>query len=754
MKILKSWLKDYVDINQTDQELDDLLTFSGTLVENVTKGLDPRVIVAKILEVKPHPNADRLRLARVTDGQKEYAIVCGAPNIEVGQVVPLATIGAKLGDIEIQEAQIRGEKSFGMLCSEHELGLGDGHEGIYILPDEYALGESICKYLNSDSVFELEITPNRGDCLSHLGVAREVAALTGKKIKFVSGISEDAKNKPTNKLKIEIQAPQNCFAYASTVIRSVKIAPSPDWLVKRLVAVGLKPINNIVDITNYIMMDSGQPLHAFDKAKIVEDKIIVRTANDGEKLTTIDGVLRTMDEQMLVIADSKKALAVAGVMGGADSAISNETKEIILESAVFERKSVRRTAKMLRLVSDASYRFERGIDAELTVEAMRKAAKMICDIAGGEIIDETIDIAVEQKNDFVKIEYEKINELLGTALEREKIDQYLISLGFVIKAEMAVPPSYRHDVFVWQDLAEEIARMMGFENIPMVEMPALSAPKNSNFYFKESIKDILVDNGFCEVFTYPFLSEADTKSLGLKQEDLLEVANPIQKENKYMRNSLAVGLVRAVAKNPIFDPILIFEFGNVFSMSEEKTHIAILSSGKSARIEIEKCIKNICEKTGLPEKDFKIKEFSRDDLTRYKVKKSSVFVAELDCALLVSAMRNNKADADFKTIDRTIKYREVSKFPPISRDLAFVMDTDYKNETVEEAIYQTSNNVLLVELFDEFVSDKFGENKKSVAFHIYFQNVGKTLSDGEADEQISRIIEAVSGKFNAKLRDS
>lgn len=753
MKILKTWLKDYVDINQTDQQLDDILTFSGTLVEGVSRGLDPRIIVVKILEIKPHPNADKLRLVRVTDANKNYDIVCGAANIEVGQIVPLATIGAKLGDIEIQEALIRGEKSFGMLCSQKELGLGDDHEGIYILPDEYALGESLSKYLNCDSVFELEITPNRGDCLSHLGVAREVAALTNQKIRFDGKISADTKNKPSNKLKIEISAPDHCFAYAATVIRSVKIAPSPDWLAKRLTAVGVKPINNVVDITNYIMMDLGQPLHGFDKSKISSDKIIVRLAKDGEKISTIDAVERTLDDQMLVISDGEKPLAIAGVMGGADSAISDNTSEIVLESAVFERRSVRRTAKLLRLTSDASYRFERGIDGELTVIAMRKAAKMICDIAGGEIIDETIDIAVENKNDFVKIEHGKINELLGTKLENFKIDEYLESLGFYIKEEMAQAPSWRHDIFVWQDLAEEVARLIGFENIPISQMNPETAPKNSDYYYKEHLKDILVENGFCEVFTYPFLSESDLKSLALKQEDLLEVANPIQKENKYMRNSLAVGLVRAVAKNPTFDPILIFEFGNVLSVSEEKTHLAILSSGKSAKAEIAKCVEAICQAIGADKNIFKVKEFSRDDLTRYKVKKSNVFVCELDCAILIELMRKNKISADFGLSDRVVKYREVSKYPPINRDLAFVVDKDCIADDVVNAIYETSANVLLVELFDEFASDKFGENKKSVAFHIYLQDVSKTLSDSEADEQILKIVDTVSSKFDAKLRD-
>lgn len=751
MKILKSWLKDYVEVEQSDEQLDDLLTFSGTLVEEVTGGIDPKIITAKILEINPHPNADRLRLVKITDGKEETSVVCGGVNIEVGQIVPFAQIGAKIGDLNIEEVEIRGEKSSGMLCSQRELGLGDDHSGIYILPDDCKLGKPLSDIIGDDSVFNLEITPNRGDCLSHLGVAREVAALTARKLKFDQ--EEFAKNeKQLGQLKIEIQNPQNCSRYCAAVISRVKIAPSPDWLKRRLEKVGLKSINNIVDITNFIMMDLGQPLHAFDKDKIVGETIIVRDAQDGEKITTIDQAERTLDREMLVIADSRSAVAVAGVMGGSNSAIDDNTVNIVLESAVFDRRSVRRTAKILGFTTDASYRFERGIDAELTKTALLKAAGMIAELSGGEISETIFDTAREEKNEYVKIEYKNINTLLGLELDDAQIDQHLRSLGFEIKDGMALAPSWRHDVFIWQDLAEEVARLHGLKNIPMVEMAKVSAPKTADYYFKEMTKDILVEEGFSEVFTYPFLSDSDIATIGLSPDDLLEVANPVQSENRYMRNSLIPGLMRSFAKNPTFDPIAIFEVGNVFSTQNESSKIAVAVSGKDAKNLIDKSVESLSSKTGLSKDLFIVKDFTRDDLTKYKIKKPTVYVLEMDLAILVKAMREKGIGADLLLPSKEISYREISKFPPVKRDLAFVVKNEILKEDIIKEIKLISEKVILVEPFDEFVSDKFGEGSKSVAFHIWLEDRAKTLSDQQADEQISKIIKSLEEKFEAKLR--
>jgi len=770
MKILKSWLKEYVEIKQSDEELDDLLSFSGTLVESVESGIDSKIIVAEIKEVLPHPNADKLRLARVFDGGGELIVVCGAPNIEAGQKVPLAKVGARIGEIEIKKAEIRGEVSFGMLCSQKELGLGDDHTGIYILPDDYKVGEPLNKYIESDSVFDLEITPNRGDCLSHLGIAREVAALTDQKNKFDP--QEYLKlAKPGKGLAIEIQNPEHCFKYSAAVIKNVEIKESPQWLKDRLVALGAKPINNVVDITNYVMLDLGQPLHAFDADKLLplrqgsggssgsqantDRKIIVRDATEGEEIITLDGVERKLKSGMLVIADEKKAIALAGVMGGENTQIDETTKDIVLESAVFERRVTRKTAKDLQLISEASYRFERGIDSKITEVALLKAAKMVLELTGGELVESVIDTAVEPQNDWIKVEYTKINDLLGTALSDEQINDYLKSLGFEFKEEMVLSPTWRHDVFLWQDLAEEIARLYGFKNIKFEPVEKSAKAEPSFYYYKEHLKDLLVEEGFTEVSTYPFLSEMDLAAAQVKASDLLEVANPVQKENKYMRNSLKPGLLKAIAKNPTFDPVMIFEVGNVFSLDQENTHLGIAISGKGAGKTAEELVEKLAEKIGCAKDLFKLVELNRDELTRFKIKKTNTVICEVDFKPLIEAMKASAVEPSFRhpELDSgSIKYRPVSKFPPVSRDLAFVVSKKISLTEIRNEILEISEKIVLVEPFDEYISDKFGAGKKSVAFHIWLEEKDKTLSDAEADREIKKIIDALKDKFGAELR--
>lgn len=751
MKILKSWLKEHIDIDDNDEQLSDLLTFSGTLVEQVISGIDRRIIVGKILQINPHPNADKLKLVKVLNGSGEVDVVCGANNIEVGQIVPLATIGAIVGSLEINEVEIRGEKSHGMLCSMRELALSDDHSGIYILPEHYQIGRSLAEYIDSDSVFDLEITPNRGDCLSHLGIARELSAITGKKTLFDIDAFKFAEKQSGN-LKIEIQNNEHAHKYCAAVIRGVKIAPSPEWLRQRLLAVDHSVINNVVDITNFVMEDLGQPLHAFDKNKLSSEKIIVRDAREGESIVTIDGKECKLDRDMLMICDEQKAIAVAGVMGGENSAVDDQTTDIVLESAVFDRKSVRKTAKLLNITSDASYRFERGVDENLTKTALLKAAEMICQIAGGEVTELIEDVAREEKNEYVTVEYDRINELLGTSLERKEIDRYLLALGFNLEDGMALPASYRHDIFLWQDLAEEVARLHGFKNIPMVAMSKMPAPKNADYYYKEKLKDILVDLGYSEVFTYPFLSDGDIATVGVSPNELLEVANPVQSENKYMRNSLVPGLMRAVAKNPTFETILIFEFGNVFLSDGERTKISVASSGRDSKKSIQECVKILSERTKTPPEKFEIKEFLRDDLTKYKIKKPSVFAFEIDSAILVSAMREAKADVTLSSEEKIINYKEISKFPPVKRDLSVVVDAGVDADCLSQEICTVSKNVVLCELFDEFESEKLGKGKKSIAFHLWLEDLDKTLLDNEADEQVKKIIEFLQEKYSAKIR--
>ena len=752
MKILKSWLQDYIEIKNNDNELSDLLTFSGTLVDSVETGLSDKIIVAKIIEINPHPNADKLRLVKVNTGKVVLDIVCGAPNIEVGQFVPLAMIGTKLGDIEIKEAEIRGQKSLGMLCSEQELGIGSDHSGIKILDDKYAIGDPLSNYLGGDTVFDLEITPNRGDCLSHIGIAREYSALSRSEVKFKSYKIEEKACDSSASWRIKILDKEHCNKYFGILINNIKIGPSPDWLKNRLAKIGQSSINNVVDITNYIMFDLGQPLHAFDAKKLKGNQINVRDAKAGETITTIDGKVHKLEPEMLVIADSENPVAVAGVMGGFDSEIDENTTEILLEAAEFERKSIRKTSKDLKLVTDASYRFERGVDPDLVEVSGDKAAKMILDLAGGEIIGKVKDIAQEYENEWIAIPEQKINDLLGINISSDEIQNILKRLGFTIKDNGCQAPTWRHDIAIWQDLAEEVARIFGFSKIKPNPVLKTEAPEKGTYYIKEKIKDILTEAGFSEIYGYTFLSDKDLKAINLDSNDLLEIANPVQPENKYMRNSLLPGLLRAVAKNPAFDPILAFEIGNVFTKEKEDAHLAIVASGKQAKRSIDAALSSIKEYFALSESQ-SASELSRDDLTRFKIKKPVTYTFEIPIEKLLLNAKIEQSKLNFTKSDKIIHYRPISKFPSITRDLAFIVDDGVESDEIIDLMYDQSDLINRVELFDEFSSDKFGKDKKNIAFHLDFQHQDKTLTDKEADDLTAKITSEVKNKFGGEIRN-
>lgn len=749
MKILLSWLKDYVDFNLTTTELAEKLNVTGTEVDSVTSALDEKVIVAKILKIKKHPNADRLQIATVFDGEKELTVVCGAPNIYEGQIAPLAQVGAILQDFEIKKSAIRGVESEGMLCAQDELGLGEDHSGIVDLPKDYEVGKSYNEYLTTDAVFDLEITPNRGDCLSHIGIAREIAAFSDKQLTkkpitlSMSGVNIN------DILSIEIADKELCSQYMARVLQGVKVTQSPKWLQERLIAIGQKPINNIVDATNYIMFDLGQPLHAFDAEKIEGKKIIIRKSKQGEKIITLDGAEKTLKGD-LVISDAKKAVAIAGIMGGKNSEVSSDTTNIILESAEFNRKSIRKSKKELGMPSEASYRFERGIDSGSVEYALNKVASLIKEIAGGSILSGIAKEGERPKQKTVKIEYDKINKLTGLELPDQRMNHYLKNLGFEIDNGIATAPLWRHDIELWQDLTEEVARLNGYDKIVSIAVTKTTSPKKSDFYYKEAIKNVLIENGFVEAMNYPYLSENDIKSLNLSKKELLEIANPIQLEYQYLRNSLAGGLLKSVAKNPSFDQVLLFEIGHVFKSDKEETNLGIIASGKNAKEVIEKAIVALKNIIVAKANDWTLEEVSKDDLSKYKIRKAQAFYIELSLAGVKVNIKEN--DLTLVLPKTRISYRLVSRFPSVTRDLAFVLDKQIKSDQIVETIYSISELINRVELFDEFESDKLGKDKKNLAYHIDMQKMDKTMTDKEADEIINEIIKKIEHEFKAKLR--
>lgn len=748
MKYLYSWLKDYYSFEQSPDQLAQIIVALGTEIESIksTAEIDDRIIVAKIIEVLPHPNADRLHIAKILTGKEELEVVCGAPNIEAGQLVPFAQVGAKIGDFEIKEAEIRGVKSPGMLCSERELGLGDNHEGIKILKD-VEVGQKVSQCFSSDTLFEAEVTPNRGDVLSHVGMARELVAYFKNSLKTPDISLEESSQDANDEISVEIKS-KDCFLYLARVIKGVKIGPSPLWLQEKLLAVGAKPINNVVDVTNYIMLDLGQPLHAFDSKKIKGKKIVIQEIDHEVEAQTLDGTKRALLPGMLTICDSEDPIAIAGVMGLGNSEIDDQTSDIVLESAVFDRKSIRKTAKLLNLSSEASYRFERGIDSLQTECALNKAAKMIQELAGGKILKGVVRSGEPVLHDPVFLDYDLINNLSGTEFTKEEVNSILESLGFKISADRVEVPSWRHDIHDSEDLVEEVIRISGLEKIKSEPLSPAEEPKVTDYFKKEKIKDLLAEDGLTEVLNYAFLSDADVVAAKIDPHDLVEVANPVQEENKYLRNSLVPLMLKDIAKNPSFDDVEIFEIGQVFSKEEEKTALAIATSGKNAR-KAQEIVKTLCKKIGLDEKAFSLYEIDRDELQRFKIKKASVSVGEviLDDVLAQVKFKNFNLE-DLKETD----YKRVSKFPPVKRDLAFVVDEKISLDTIKEEIFKTSEKVFLVEAFDEFADKRFGEGKKNVAFHIYLQDLDKTLSDAEADNEISKIIDSLKLKFQADLR--
>ena len=744
MKILKSWLQDYIKLNISNDEIAETLANIGIGVESVTSQIPDSVVVAHIREVASHPNADRLRVAKVFDGENELQIVCGAPNIEAGQLVPLAKIGSILaGNVEIKETEIRGVKSYGMLCAADELGLGEDHSGIKILPADYIVGEPLNKYIESDAVFDLEITANRGDCLSHYGIARELAAALKLELKKPEYITLPN----TDKLNIDIKNEQLCPQYFGAVISDIDIHESPAWLKSRLESCGQRSINNIVDITNYIMLDLGQPLHAFDAAKISNGSIIIRENNPAEDIMTLDGTNRKLPDNSLLISDNEKGIAVAGIMGGANSEIDNDSKNIILEAAQFNPTSVRKTAKSLNLQSEASYRFERGIDSGLVEMALQKAANLIAELANGKI-DGVASDRHEVEPIKVMIKYDEINNLLGINIEKSEINEIFVRLGFEIADGVASVPTWRHDISVWQDLAEEIGRIYGYKNIKIMPLEITDSPKIAPYYFKEHLKDILIESGFNENLSYAFLSEADIKAAKINSNNLLEVANPVSEENKYFRNSLVPNMLKAIAKNPSFDPVLLFEIGHVADKSGEYTKLCLGASGKNAKNYIESAVAAVANDLKINAGIFAISEMPREQLERFKLRKPITFIIEID----LDSLKSDK-QYPLNVASHPSHYRPVSKFPSMTRDVAFIVDDNMDADRVLDDIYGVSDAINRVELFDEYTCDKFGTGKKNIAYHIYLQKMDRTMTDVEADEIIKNIIDNIETKFSAKLRD-
>ncbi|MFC1995908.1 phenylalanine--tRNA ligase subunit beta, partial [Chloroflexota bacterium] len=586
MKVSLNWLNDYVDITLPLADLADRLTMAGLEVKGrqVTGGNWENIVVGQIVTINPHPNADRLRLATVDLGTDQQTVVCGAPNLRVGDKIAFAHVDAQLIDghsghlLRLKSAKIRGVVSTGMVCSEKELGISDSHEGIMVLPSEAPVSTPLVDYLG-DVILDLEVTPNRPDCLSVIGIAREVAALTGQSLHLPEVSYRELALPIDQQISIEIADPELCPRYGASLITGVKVAESPKWIQQHLLACGIRPINNIVDITNYVMLEYGQPLHAFDYNQISGKRIIIRRAINGEAIVTLDGIERVLSTDTLVIADEKRAVAVAGVMGGTDSEVIPQTTSILLEAANFNPASIHHTSNILRLSSEACSRFERGIRPELTLLALKRATQLIMKLAGGEAAEGIADVypgKLDSKP--ILLSTAKVTSLLGIKFSLDQIVSALISLGFDCKlgsskSEVLVTvPYWRSDIHQAVDLIEEAARIIGYDKIPMTMLNQALPPQNPEpiISLKREVRRILIGYGFQEIITYSLTSSSMLDKLLRDSHPLepmlLRLANPMTTDQEYLRPNLRANLLAALSANQRHEDsgIRFFELGRVY----------------------------------------------------------------------------------------------------------------------------------------------------------------------------------------------
>ncbi len=796
MLISLNWLKEYVDINEDIMELENALTMIGQEVEDIEekgKHLD-KVFVGQIVEFGKHPDSDKLTLLKVDIAKGEpLQIICGATNHKLGDKVAVATEGAILpGDFKIKKAKVRGVESFGMLGSEKELGIGEENDGIMILPEDAPLGKLLRDYLDiNDVVFELEITPNRPDCLSHIGIAREVAAYYKRKVKY-PGVKIDTISEETaNRIKVDIVAKNKARRYTSRVIKNVTIQESPKWLQNRLKSIGLKPINNIVDITNFVMMEYNHPMHAFDANKIEGDTIFVREATEGEVIITLDGEERKLEAGELVIADKTKAIAIAGVMGGANSEIDINTKDVILEVAHFEPTLIRKTSKRLALSSDSSYRFERGIDVDDAEVVINRATSLIQEISGGEVLNGLVDKYHEKyEKREIKFDLDRLYKFIGKELSVNIVGDILTSLNIelvnVNEGTMTVtPPSYRDDLLRPADLYEEIIRMYGFDNIE-AKMPVENI--KGGYIYEETLsvdryKRELVKMGLQEVINYSFVPKDAMEKINVEAETI-DILNPISEELATMRLSLIYSLLANIRDNfnrNIFD-LNLFEVSRIFvndeniKLAKEEVKIAIGIAGKGVKnlwsvkpedydfFDMKGYVENLLSISGIdryqihrsenptfhPGRSAEIRmgrdvlgtfgEIHPDVAERLDIKKHKAYVAEFDMKKLV------------KYGSLKLKYEGIVKYPAVERDLAIVLDKDILVGNMLLDIKKIDKRIENVELFDVYEGEKVETGKKSVAINVILRSPNGTLEEAEIIEVIEKILGSIKKKYNGEIR--
>ena len=799
MKTSREWLEEYSEIDVDTVKLGDILTMAGQKVETIEQtGNDIKnVVVGKILEIKKHPDADHLVVTKVDVGTEILQIVTGADNIKENDIVPIAKDGASLpGGVKIKTGKLRGIDSCGMMCSVGELGLnladypGQIDHGIMILEKELEkdLGKDIVEILNlREDIIDFEITPNRPDCLSIEGLGRETAVALNKPFKNPRNDIDLMKvedKESIEGLKVSIEAPDLCYRYIARVVKNVKIGQSPEWLKRRLKACGVRSINNIVDITNYVMLEMGQPMHAFDINSIEGKQIIVRRAKNGEKITTLDEVERELDENNLVIADKNKPVAIAGVMGGLNSEIEKDTETVVFESAVFYGGSVRKTSKKVGLRTEASSRFEKGLSSENALRAINRAVQLVEQLNVGEVIDGKIDVyPTKQKINKIPFDAEKINNLIGTNISKQEMLDILNKLDIKIENDVAIAPYFRMDLEQSADLAEEVARFYGYDKLDTTLMKANTTVgvRTKEQKIEHIIRQTLQNEGLSEIYTFGFINEKELDKSNIPEElkkTAICIQNPLSEDYKYMRPSTIPSMLSTLSFNinqknqeaalfdisrsykniedrvqkgevPEEDKILtIGMYGDEVDFFILKGIIEnILSQVSINRYDIEKETEN---ESYHPGRCANIKvgidtiatfgEIHPEVLQNYDISKRA-FLAEINLTKITKYARENK------------KYVEVPKFPAVERDIAMIVDEEIAVGDIEKVITKKGKKLLeSVTLFDIYRDSKLGENKKSIAYALKFRDKSKTLSDEEVNKIMDEILTELEKKFNAELR--
>ena len=797
MNVSTKWLKEYVDFDLSPEALADRLLMLGMEIESIKRlgeGLD-RVVVGRINTVDKHPQADKLVLCNVDVGSGTDAqIVCGAPNAREGLVAPVALVGAQLPNgLTIKRAKIRGEESQGMLCSQQELDIADEASGLMELPDDTQIGAPIVEALGLDDVvLELEITPNRPDCLSMIGVAREISVTTGNLLRLPEVSVQQGTTAIHNLTSVTIEDSDLCPRYAARVIRGVKIAPSPAWLQRRLEAIGVGTINNIVDITNYVLMEYGHPLHAFDYHRLTENRIVVRRAKPGEKLKTIDAEERELTPDMLVIADAKNPVALAGVMGGFDSEITDQTVDVLLESAYFHPPSIRKTSKALGMHTEASHRFERGADPESVIPALNRAAQLIAEIAGGEICSGIVD-AYPGKREAVNIKLrpERANFVLGTDIAPDDMRDLLTRLGFTVSDTFGVTvPTFRPDVSQEIDLVEEIARVYGFDNIPTtlprgdLPIPQLD-PKED---LRERVKTYLLQCGMMEAMNYAFYHPDVFDHIRLESTDPLrqavQIANPLTEDQSIMRTTLLPSLLANAQRNRNhqINDVQFFECSKVFipngtgEYPNEPERVAGIIAGNLGAgvygdpfrpadfFDIKGVVEGALDGCGVSDytithTDHPTFHPGRRAEIRIEDKTLCVF-GEVHPEVLENYDLPHKAylfELDFERLVGTVEpmkqFEPIPIYPSVNRDLAIVLDADTPASRPTEIIKSAGGELVSgLHLFDVYTGEQVPEGKKSLAFAIEYRSRTETLTDEIVDQVHGGILEQLERELGATLR--